>query len=254
MLSRLIRHFLFILVHFIVNILVAIQNVYHRLWVKRGKLFHNEVTKSDVMMIREYAPKMKKSLKHLAVLANTNHHSTSDLARVVIWSLITGIPYVSFHDVTGKLKLNEEKLFLAIEKHKKGIPGCIKWSNKPDLNGYTYGMNANTVVINIFSYKDGKPQIVECIKKIAKNEAESGKEISELTSEEFGRIFTDMSPSIPEPNLILYTGPLCCSYGFLPWQIRLTEFVQLSLDHSVNIDSFVSALYKYNKCDQRFGK
>lgn len=101
MLSRLIRQFLFILVHFVVNVLVAIQNVYHRSWVRR-EVLDDEVTKNDVIMIMEHVPKMKKNLKHLVVLVDTNHHSMSELARVVIWSLIIGIPYVSFHDITGK--------------------------------------------------------------------------------------------------------------------------------------------------------
>ncbi|XP_014355796.2 dehydrodolichyl diphosphate synthase complex subunit Nus1 [Papilio machaon] len=254
MLSRLIRQILFILVHFVVNILVAIQNVYHRLWVRRCKVLDDEVTKNDVIMIKKHVPKMKKSLKHLVVLVDTNHHSMSDLARLVIWSLITGIPYVSFHDITGELKQNEEKLFLAIEKKKKGIPGCIKWSNKPDLNGYTYGMNANNVFINIFSYKDGRPQIVESIRQIAKGGVDCEKKSNEFTTEEFGKVLTQLYNNIPDPDLVMYTGPHCSTYGLLPWQIRLTEFVQLSLDHSVDISSYIGALYKYNKCDQRFGK
>lgn len=45
---------------------------------------------------------MKKKLEHLVVLADTNVHSMSDLALLVIWSLIMGIPFVSFHDITGK--------------------------------------------------------------------------------------------------------------------------------------------------------
>lgn len=152
------------------------------------------------------------------------------------------------------MKQNEEKLFLAIEKKKKGIPGCIKWSNKPDLNGYTYGMNANNVFINIFSYKDGRPQIVECIRQIANGYIDCEKKANEFTSEEFGKALTTLYNSLPEPDLVLYTGPYCTTYGLLPWQIRLTEFIQLSLDHSVDIYSYIGALYKYNKCDQRFGK
>ncbi|CAK1585246.1 unnamed protein product [Parnassius mnemosyne] len=254
MLSRLIRQFLFIIVHLIVNILVAVQNVYHRFWVKKRKVFSDEVTKSDIMIIMEHAPKMKNRLKHLVFLADTNHHSISDLARVVIWSLISGVPYVSFYDITGELKQNEEKLFWAIEKNKKGIPGCIKWSNKPDLNGYTYGMNANKIIINIFNYMNGRPQIVNCIKQIAKGEVLCKKKSTEYTTQEFGEALIQTYSLIPDPDLILYTGPLCCSYGLMPWQIRLTEFIQLSLDHSVNIDSYLGALFKYNKCDQRFGK
>lgn len=102
MLSRLLRQFLFFLVHFIVNILVAVQKIYYRLCDKKSILADNQVTKREVLILLNSVPKMKKKLEHLVVLADTNVHSMSDLALLVIWSLILGIPFVSFHDITGK--------------------------------------------------------------------------------------------------------------------------------------------------------
>lgn len=75
-----------------------------------------------------------------------------------------------------------------------------------------------------------------------------------MTAEEFNKFLCLEYPPIPDPDVILYTGPLCCTYGFLPWQIRLTEFIPLSLSHNINIYNYLGALYKYSKCDQRFGK
>ncbi|CAH2235582.1 jg4513 [Pararge aegeria aegeria] len=197
---------------------------------------------------------MKKKLKHLVVLVDTNVHSMSDLALLVIWSLIVGIPFVSFHDITGQLKKNEEDLFMEIERRKKGVPGCIKWSNKPDLNGYTNGTQAHTVYINIFSESDGRLKIAQCIKLIAKEHLQSNRCSEEYTAQEFSETLMHLYPSIPDPELVLYTGPLCSTFGLLPWHIRLSEFIQLSVNHNININSYLGALYKYNKCDQRFGK
>lgn len=106
MLSQLIRQFLFILLHFVVNILVAIRNVYRRLCVKMCKLPRNKLLKSEVVAVVSHVPFITKKLNHLVVLADTDHHSLSDLARIVIWSLAFGIPYISFHDVTGKYLQN----------------------------------------------------------------------------------------------------------------------------------------------------
>lgn len=153
---------------------------------------------------------------------------------------------------TGELKNNEEKFFLTVEKFKKGIPGCIKWSNMPDLNGYTNGIQAHTVTINILSSEDGQPKIAQCLRHIAEEKIQCKRSSVEFTAQEFDEVLTVLYP-IPDPDLVLYTGT-CCTHGLLPWQIRLTEFVQLSLDHSINVESYVGALYKYNKCDQRFGK
>ncbi|KAJ8716543.1 hypothetical protein PYW07_003170 [Mythimna separata] len=254
MLSWQLRQFLFALVHWVVNLLVAIQNVYSRLRIKKCILPQDEVTKSDIRVILKHLPRVTKKLKHLVILADTDKHSVSDLARMVIWSLVAGISYVSFYDSTGELKENEEKLFLEVERNKKGVPGCIKWCRKPDLNGYTNGMQAHTVYINIFSCEDGRPTVVQCIRQIAEDRVVCSRESAEYTAQEIDNILMLMYPSIPDPELVLYTGPLCCTRGLLPWQIRLTEFIQLSLDHSINIDNFIGALYRYNKCDQRFGK
>ncbi|XP_032516327.1 dehydrodolichyl diphosphate synthase complex subunit Nus1 isoform X2 [Danaus plexippus] len=213
-----------------------------------------QVTKTDVLTLLEKVPKLQKSLKHLVVLTNTDVHSTSDLAKLVIWSLIVGVPYVSFYDITGNLKTKEKDLFFEIEKNKKGIPGCIKWSNKRQLNGYTYGVQGNTVYINIFSYSDGKPKIVNCVKDIAEDKLFCERSSDEFTANEFDEALRKHYPNIPEPELVLYTGPLCCTNGLLPWQIRLSEFVQISYNNNINVNNFLGALNKYCKCDQRFGK
>ncbi|XP_030021203.2 dehydrodolichyl diphosphate synthase complex subunit nus1 [Manduca sexta] len=254
MLSRLLRQFLFTLVHLIVNVLVTVQNVYLKYFHKKFNNTTVEVTKCDIKLILEHVPQLTKRPKHLLFLSDNEHHSLKDLAKVVIWCLVAGVPYVSFHDVTGELKKNEEKLFQAVERNKRGIPGCIKWADKPDLNGYTNGIQAHTVIVNIFSSYDGRPTIAQCIRQLAEEKIKYSRKSNEFTAQEFDEVLKFIYPSIPDPEVILYTGPLCTTRGALPWQIRLSEFIQLSKDHSVNIDSFVGAMYKYNKCDQRFGK
>lgn len=102
MLSRLLREFLYYLVHLIVNVLVSLKHCYRRFHNKNHCLSQKQVTKTDVLTLLEKVPKLQKSLKHLVVLTNTDVHSTSDLAKLVIWSLIVGVPYVSFYDITGE--------------------------------------------------------------------------------------------------------------------------------------------------------
>lgn len=156
--------------------------------------------------------------------------------------------------ISGDLKKYEKKLFIAVEKKKKeGIPGCIKWSDKPDLNGYTNGSQANTIIINIVEYSDGRPKIAQFVRNLAKDRSLCKKSSTEFTAQELDKALINLYPSIPEPELALYTGPLCSTHGLLPWQIRLTEILQLSPNHSINTDSYIGALYKYNKCEQRFG-
>lgn len=103
MLSRLLRQFLFTLTHLVVTVLVAIQNVYNQFWTKKSVSTSEFIPEDDIKMILNHMPNMKKKPKHLVVLADTHEHSFKNLASVVIWSLVAGVPYVSFHDITGKL-------------------------------------------------------------------------------------------------------------------------------------------------------
>lgn len=113
MLSQPVRRILNILLHLVVNILVAVQNVYYQFRNKKCFLAPNVVTKSDIKVVLEHLPRVTKKLKHLVILTDTDHHSFSDLARMVIWSLVAGISYVSFYDITGNiLRPKDHSVFL----------------------------------------------------------------------------------------------------------------------------------------------
>lgn len=254
MLSQLLRKLLFNLIHLVIYLLVAVKNVLRIFRTKQWLFNEKQVTKSDITLILKHVPRDSSKLKHLVVLADTNYHTLSDLARVLIWSLIAGVPYVSFYDVTGSLEKQEEKLFLEVEKNKKGVPGCIKWSHKPDLNGYNNGSQAYTVIVNIFNKAHGRDKLAQCIEDIAFGRLDCEQSSKEFTAKELNDAISCKYAPIPDPDLALYSGSLCCTHGLLPWHIRLTEFIQLSPDKTIGVNNYIDALYKYHKCDQRFGK
>lgn len=57
----------------------------------------------------------------------------------------------------------------------------------------------------------------------------------------------------PDPELAIYFGDICCTFGLLPWHIRLTEFVNVETQRALTIHTFLETLFKYAKCEQRFG-
>lgn len=61
-------------------------------------------------------------------------------------------------------------------------------------------------------------------------------------------------PEYSDPDLGIYFDEHCCTYGLSPWHIRLTEFARIKLDASLKIENYLQILYKYSKCEQRFGK
>lgn len=104
MLSKYLRHLLFYLLHLLIDVLVAVQKFCQQILTKKCRLSVEKARQCEIKMLLEHMPKISKSLKHLVFLADTDNHSYHDLAQVVIWSLVAGIPCVSFHDITGKLR------------------------------------------------------------------------------------------------------------------------------------------------------
>lgn len=122
------------------------------------------------------------------------------------------------------------------------------------MNGYNNGSQSYTVVVNIFNKSHGQETIAQCIKDIATGNIVCERGEDEFSAPEVNKAFSTKYLPIPDPDLVLYSGPLCCTYGLLPWHIRLSEFIQLSPDSSLSVDNYINALCKYNKCEQRFGK
>lgn len=60
---------------------------------------------------------------------------------------------------------------------------------------------------------------------------------------------------LSEPDLTIIFDQQVCVYGILPWHTRFTEF-QLadSLDGHFRARHFLRILYKYARCEQRYGK
>lgn len=108
--------------------------------------------------------------------------------------------------------------------------------------------------MNIITKAHGRDKIAQCIREIAEGKVVCKKSSNEFTSQEFNEALLSLYLPIPDPNLILYTGPLCCTHGLLPWHIRLSEFIQMSSDSCISVDNYINALCIYMSCNQRFGK
>jgi dehydrodolichyl diphosphate syntase complex subunit NUS1 len=86
---------------------------------------------------------------------------------------------------------------------------------------------AQKLHLNIFSLSDGKGALVELTKSLCQS-AVSGHvrtaDINQDIIDEHLRAELD----IPDPELALICGDVCSTYGFLPWQIRVTEFLYVT--------------------------
>ncbi|XP_036004672.1 dehydrodolichyl diphosphate synthase complex subunit nus1 isoform X3 [Fundulus heteroclitus] len=62
------------------------------------------------------------------------------------------------------------------------------------------------------------------------------------------------SKNIPDPELVVKFGPVNSTLGFLPWHIRLTEFISLPSHKNVSYEDLFGALQQYSSCQQRLGQ
>lgn len=158
--------------------------------------------------------------------------------------------------ISGALKKNNDKLRHHVKELKTDQEQII-WG--PDINGTGEKIPAlngykSRLFVNLFEPDDGKGQIVKTSQILAE-EAKNGKlEVDDITIEFVDNKLNKGIWELPDPELALYFGGVCSNFGFLPWQTRLTEFLGIKTQSSVTSIDFVRSLYRFSKCEQRFGK
>lgn len=141
------------------------------------------------------------------------------------------------YDYLSQWKKENDKIFWNLNT--RGICGSqIVYKNglKKDIS------------VNFLSPAEGKPKIAEICRRIANDASLAPEQINISTvNEKFSSIIN------PDPELAIYFGDVCSTYGFLPWHIRLTEFMQIKSQKTLSVEVFLSTLFKYSKVEQRFG-
>ncbi|KAF7690516.1 dehydrodolichyl diphosphate synthase complex subunit nus1 isoform X2 [Silurus meridionalis] len=181
----------------------------------------------------------------------------TDIANVVVWCMALGISYVSVYDNQGVFKRNNSRLMEEIAKQQKehlGSESC-KYSSEFLNNGMETQeqMSRCHTVVKVLSPDDGKLSIVQAAQQLCK-----AVEQKQSTSKDINVTVLDSllreSKNIPDPELVLKFGPVESTLGFLPWHIRLTEFISLPSHKDVTYDDFLHTLQRYASCEQRLGK
>jgi dehydrodolichyl diphosphate syntase complex subunit NUS1 len=166
-------------------------------------------------------------------------------------------------------------------------PPVVKLHNVTKLNGYSNGVNGiksttPPLNISIFSNDDGKEAIIRAAKDIIVSENGNMEYSSELAAEpdrqkslysfpnnkklnyesKLDSVLTSVQnwpssnqtdPKSTEPDLLVILGNIKSTLGFLPWHIRLTEMHWLPTLFRIQIGDFQDVLWKFSRCQQRFG-
>lgn len=197
---------------------------------------------------------------HLVVLLGPEKPEYKQLAKFIFWSMAAGVGHVSFYDHRGTLKHNHHEMLNYVSQQPRDDSEQIVWTPQlktargllPPRNGYR-----RRVVVSFFSPDDGKRQLAATARTIS-NQLQTGSvsSPSEVTVELVNQRLQMHFHHIPDPDLAVYFGSICSTYGMLPWQIRLTEFLQLEAPSLKDLEvcHFLSCLGRFARCEQRLGK
>lgn len=86
------------------------------------------------------------------------------------------------------------------------------------------------------------------------------KEVEELLkqkcqlTERLDKEMSHLLEHLSEPELSIVFSETLCTFGTLPWHTRFTEFQRFVTGQRFDAQSFAHILYRYSRCEQRWGK
>ncbi|XP_071445386.1 dehydrodolichyl diphosphate synthase complex subunit nus1 [Hetaerina americana] len=223
----------------------------------------------ELKIILKSVKRFNKLPAHLAIIIVNEKISYNDLANIIIWCVAARMSCVSFYDHTGVLKKNEMKLHSALLEKWKEPP--VIWGESPQKNGivkengYSNGIPSNAdlslrewsaLQVLLLSPNGGRQAFTAATRHICESVQSGSLAVSSIDEDFMERALRLGSKEKPvmDPELAVWCGKYCCNCGFLPWHIRVTQFLHLQTHHDISLKDFISLLEKYSKCEQRFGK
>ncbi|XP_028996728.1 dehydrodolichyl diphosphate synthase complex subunit nus1 [Betta splendens] len=194
---------------------------------------------------------------HIGLLVAEEELSYTDIANLVVWCMAVGISYVSVYDHQGIFRKNNSRLVEEIVTLQQDLLGAE--GSKHNVEFISNGSDKQhqvlscRPVVKVLSPEDGKQSIVQVAQQLCRsveNKERSSKDISVSMLD----VLLRESKNIPDPELVVKFGPVDSTLGFLPWHIRLTEFIFLPSHKSVSYEDFMAALQRYSACQQRLGQ
>ncbi|KAL4649129.1 dehydrodolichyl diphosphate synthase complex subunit NUS1 [Arapaima gigas] len=200
---------------------------------------------------------LEKLPAHVGLLIAGEEPRCADVATLVVWCMAVGISYVSVYDNRGIFKRNNLRLMDEIQRQQQELLGVdsAKYSielvngtsEKADSQGFVC-----QAVVKVLSPNDGKNSIVSAAQHLCRSVEQKERASRDITVDLLDSMLRD-SKRTPDPDLVLKFGPVDSTVGFLPWHIRLTEFISLPSHTNVSYEDFFGALQRYATCEQRLG-
>lgn len=232
---------------FVVYILVRVRNIC-------TLCVSSKICESTDKIIERIGCFTKKP-QHVVVILGIESVSYKDLVKLITWCFIAEVSNISFYD--HKNEINPYQLYESVSKHNKESIQRIKWGKsfdnyvkqmaRKDINGYKW---LPTLEVNVYSSVCfGRGILVD----VAKQLCQEGKHSVDVDINTVD-VRLKAQTETPDPDLVIVCGNVLSTFGYPPWELRISEIYQVCSHHGITIQDFVSILEKYANCEQRFGK
>lgn len=177
---------------------------------------------------------------------------TKTKSRVFFVYFFHSLTIVSFiHFRAGILVSNNHKVYEYLARWRKDNDKICWNTNNRGICGsqvvYKNGQKKE-LSVNFLSPRECKPKIADVCRTMAIDKSLRSEQITIAKVHERCASIVN-----PDPDAAIYFGDICSTYGYLPWHIRLTEFFPIKSQHTMTVYSFLETLFKFSKCEQRFG-
>ena len=246
--------------------------------------------KQEVHVLLDSTKHLTKIPSSIALIAtsedvknDTDFGIEEKVIQIIKWCAIIGIPYVSIFDENGEF-IKKKSYFEQRLKYLDKLPESTNERHARNLRSNSYQLKVisgckddffnvdkigtHSVRVTFLSEEHGRKHIVKVAKDLVKeanvmlnNNPSNGNglEAPIITLSSMEKRMQE-EYDFPDPEVVILMNSIPCLFGFLPWQVRLSEIIHLPDYDALNdpsgrntLQAFTSVLFRYSKCEQRFG-
>ena len=236
---------LLIFIHFILSIFIGMSCFFR--WT--CNIIIDKFSNSSFESIILDKEELIKVPTHIGFVLNEESVDYDSLSNLTLWSFLCGVKYITIADTNEVL---ESKVFM---KMLTNI--CNKQSlSEIDLmsfHDHKINLSSSAKYNIIFTSVDyQRREFLKSVQSFGEN-SEYVKKIK-FNIDAIDSVLKNRSNDIQDPDLLVSFGSFYSTFGYAPWDLRLTEIINLQTHHHFFYSDFISILQRFSTCKQRFGK
>ncbi|KAL5280622.1 NUS1 family protein [Megaselia abdita] len=240
------------------RLLIHIKYIYRKSYdLLTGKSFN------EVKYLEGCRKEWQKVPKHLLVVIGKEETLSSKvLSNLAVYALLSNIECISFYDTRRTSRFEPAKHIPKFIESRQLRSGLFLWTMVGEKNGclkYKNGMD-RSIEVSVLTENDSKPLIAEVCNELS--ESRDTPAVQEALKDPTKAKLTELMDNairkklhnLPYPELVVIFNNYLCTFGALPWSTSFSEFHNIRKGNYTTVQDYTDVMYRYARCQQRFGK